>query len=104
MTDITSHGIGFVRTGECSQCGACGCEPCPHLGYKHKKPVCEIYETRGDLCSQCGTTHQGCIDFPDNPWIYNVRDGVCAFSFERQDSGDMDDLPFLDGQSWYRGA
>jgi hypothetical protein len=49
-------------------------------------------------------THQGCIDFPDNPWINVVRDGVCAFTFERKDGGSMDDLPFLNGQNWYRGG
>ena len=102
MDIITVHGFTFIRSGECSQCGACGCETmnCPHFAYRQGKPYCKIYNRRGNHRNQCGTTHQGCIDFPDNPWIYVVRDGRCSFTFERQDGGSMDDLPFLNGEPW----
>ena len=45
-------------------------------------------------------THQGCIDYPDNPWIGRVRSSECGFTFEREDGGSMDDLPFLNGQPY----
>ena len=103
MSDIiTSHGIIFIRSGECSQCGACGCERdnCPHFELKQGVPSCKIYTRRDRHCNTCSRTHQGCIDFPDNPWIGVVRDGTCAFTFERQDGGSMDELPFLNGGPW----
>ena len=106
MTEFTVHGITFIRSGECAQCGACGCDRdgCPHWSKKQSKYYCKIYATRADYCNTCGMTHQGCIDFPDNPWIHVVRDGVCAFTFERKDGGSMDELPFLNGQTWYRAG
>lgn len=103
MSDVlTIHGITFIRTGECAQCGACGCEGCPHFAVRQGQAYCKVYNKRDQFCQQCGMTHQGCIDFPDNPWIGVVRDGVCAFAFERQDGGSMDELPFLNGQPWLR--
>jgi hypothetical protein len=71
---------------------------------KQGTPTCKIYSKRDQYCNVCGMTHQGCIDFPDNPWIYVVRDGICAYTFERKDGGSMDDLPFLNGQPWSRAG
>ena len=106
MAEFTVHGITFIRSGECSQCGACGCDRdgCPHFMIKQGVPTCKIYTKRDQYCNVCGMTHQGCIDFPDNPWIYVVRDGICAYTFERKDGGSMDDLPFLNGQPWNRAG
>lgn len=106
MAEFTVHGITFIRSGECSQCGACGCDRdgCPHFMIKQGTPTCKIYSKRDQYCNVCGMTHQGCIDFPDNPWIYVVRDGICAYTFERKDGGSMDDLPFLNGQPWSRAG
>ena len=105
MAEFTVHGYTFIRSGECTQCGECGCDRdgCPHFTIKQGMASCKIYDRRDKFCNLCGMTHQGCIDFPDNPWIHAVRDGICSFTFERQDGGDMDDLPFLNGEPWYRG-
>ncbi len=102
MTEITVHGIRFIRSGECSRCGACGCERdgCPHFEHKQGLASCKIYNRRDRFCAQCDTAHQGCIEFPDNPWIHVVRDGRCSFTFKRLDGGSMDDLPFLNGEPW----
>jgi len=102
MTEIMAHGIVFIRSGECSQCGACGCERdgCPHFQLKQGVPTCKIYAKRDQYCQVCGQTHEGCIRFPDNPWIWDVRRHICAFSFERKDGGSMDSLPFLNGQPY----
>ena len=99
---VVAHGIRFVRSGRCRQCGACGCgdEPCPHLFEARGKVWCEVYNRREEFCAECGTDHASCIGFPDNPWIHVVRSGVCGFSFERADGGSMDELPFLDGQGY----
>lgn len=100
------HGFTFVRSGECLQCGLCGCEKlgCPHFEWRGSKAHCRIYKDRADHCDVCGMTHQSCIDFPDNPWIWVVRDGQCGYTFERVDQGNMDDLPFLNGEPWFRGG
>jgi len=101
---IRSHGIEFIRSGTCQQCGACGCGkgPCPHH-YEHAGwHWCGIYDERHLYCDECETDHASCIGFPDNPWIGVVRSGVCGFTFERADGGSMDDLPFLFGESWLR--
>lgn len=111
---IEVHGITFIRTGSCHQCGACGCDkwPCPHLDLvgvlKDGKFRCLIYEHRENVCKECGDTiffeenftHRGCIQFPDNPWIRVVREGKCGYKFERADGGSMDDLPFLNGEPY----
>lgn len=104
MAEFMVHGLTFIRMGECAQCGACGCgrDGCPHFGWKQGKAYCKIYSKRDEYCQVCDMTHQGCIDFPDNPWIRHIRDGECAFTFERKDGGSMDDLPFLDGEPWLR--
>jgi len=99
---IKSHGIEFIRTGSCNQCGACGCdkEPCPHHFEWDGKHWCEIYEHRDEYCEQCETDHLSCIGFPDNPWIRVVREGICGYKFERVDGGSMNDLPFLNGEPY----
>jgi len=101
---IISHGINFIRSGGCIQCGECGCErdACPHFEYKKGVPSCKVYTRRDQYCNTCGKTHQGCIDFPDNPWVWVCRDGICGYAWEREDSGDMDDLPFLNGEPYLR--
>lgn len=101
---ITAHGIEFVRTGACRQCGACGCAkgPCPHWWQRGGRHFCAIYSTREAFCEVCGTDHASCVGFPDNPWIGVVRDGVCGYTFERADGGRMDELPFLFGEPWLR--
>ena len=103
--EVESHGIIFIRSGECSQCGACGCdkEPCIHHGKHGGLSYCAIYEIREEFCVDCGTDHASCIGFPDNPWIHVVRSGQCAFTFRRADGGLMDALPFLDGQPYRTG-
>jgi len=106
MSDIFEvHGITFIRTGECRQCGACGCAKlkCPHFAMIRDKANCDIYDAREQYCEECGMTHQSCIKFPDNPWIDVVRDGTCSYTFVRQGGGSMDRLPFLYGEQWYRG-
>lgn len=66
-----------------------------------ERVACGIYETRDEVCAEHagtfgpGFTHENCADFPDNPWITVVRNGTCAFTFARADSGSMNDLPFL---------
>lgn len=103
---IISHGIAFIRTGVCKQCGACGCGDCRHHHVKDGKHWCDVYDTRHLICEQCSeaageeVTHEGCIGYPDNPWIRHIRSGVCAYRFEREDGGAMDDLPFLNGEPY----
>ena len=105
-TIIVSHGIKFIRKGECNQCGRCECEECPHHFRKRGKSYCSIYDARDEVCQICSekfgdlTTHQSCIGYPDNPWIRLVRRGNCAYKFERADGGSMDDLPFLHGKPY----
>ena len=100
MPKFRVHGYTFIRSGECARCGRCGCDGCPHYIVEHDKATCTIYDKRAEYCPTCETTHQICIDFPDHPWLHVIRDGVCAFTFERDDGGSMDDLPFLNGESW----
>ena len=108
MTTVKSHGIEFIRHGNCQQCGACGCdeEPCPHWYVKDGKHWCAIYAVRDLVCQACSENtgeevdHASCIGFPDNPWIHVVRNGQCAYRFERVDGSSMDDLPFLDGKPY----
>lgn len=107
MSDrIVSHGIAFIRTGTCQQCGACEDGDCPHYYVKDDKHWCNVYDERHLVCELCSeaageeVTHESCIGYPDNPWIHNVRKGVCAYRFKREDGGSMDDLPFLDGKPY----
>lgn len=104
--EFTVHGITFIRSGGCHQCGACGCEKlnCPHFMIQQGKAHCKVYTKRAEFCDVCGQTHQMCIDFPGHPWTRVVRDGTCGFTFEREDGGSMDNLPFLNGEPWYRGG
>jgi hypothetical protein len=103
---IVSHGIPFIRTGHCLQCGACGCGECPHHYERRGKHLCAVYDRREAVCAACseaagaGVTHESCIGFPDNPWIRVVREGICGYTFERVDGGSMDDLPFLNGEPY----
>jgi hypothetical protein len=99
---ITSHGIEFIRHGKCAQCGFCGCAECAHYEWRDGKSWCRIYDQRDEYCEECGLDHAGCADFPDNPWIWGVRDRICAYWFERVDGGSMDDLPFLYGEPYLR--
>jgi len=105
MTELTIHGITFIRSGSCNRCGACGCEKmdCPHFSYAGRYATCDVYDTRNDMCEQCGISHDNCVGFPDNPWVRVVREGICGYTFNRKDGGSMDDLPFLNGESWFRG-
>ena len=106
MTLLKVHGIEFIRTGKCKQCGACGCGDCPHHTKVDGLHRCDAYEIREELCFSCTAmnaeeiTHASCIGYPDNPWIGIVRQGICAYTFERADGGSMDDLPFLDGKPY----
>lgn len=101
---IQAHGIWFIRAGECTQCGACGCnkEPCPHWYERGGLSWCDRYNMRGEYCDRCETDHGSCIGFPDNPWIGVVRSGACGFTFRRVDGRSMDDLPFLFGEPYIR--
>jgi len=108
MAPIVSHGIAFIRSGTCRQCGACGCDrgPCPHFYLRDGKHWCAVYDVRDQVCEPCSIaageeiTHESCIGFPDSPWIRVVRDGTCAYSFRRADGGSMNDLPFLNGRPY----
>lgn len=103
---ITVHGITFIRTGQCVQCGACGCAGCPHHYEQDGLHWCSIYERRAEVCPECSAaageevTHASCIAYPDNPWITNVRRGVCGYTFQRADGKPMDSLPFLGSQPY----
>ena len=90
------HGIEFIRYGSCHQCGACGCnkEPCPHHYMKDGLHWCAIYDEREN------TEYANCILFPDNPWVWMVRRGICGYHFRRVDGESMDNLPFLDGKPY----
>lgn len=107
---FTAHGIQFERTGSCTNCGGCDsdCSNCPHGKLTDGKWLCEIYETRGEVCKYCTenkdsswyrdgkeVTHQVCIDFPNHPWLNVVRKGVCTYQFRRVDNKSMDTLPFV---------
>ena len=104
---IKSHGIEFIRTGQCKQCGACGCGECPHHYEADGLHWCRDYIYRENRCGFCSITrgeeitHASCIGYPDNPWIRHVRSGICGYTFERADGGSMDDLPFLNGQPYH---
>lgn len=82
-----AHGLRFIRTGSCNMCGACGCDtdddgaPCPHLKIAGPNQSCKIYDTRDQMCAECGHDHQYCIDFPSHPWVEVVRTGQCGFHF-----------------------
>ena len=105
---IVSHGIPFIRTGTCVQCGACGCGDCPHHIVRDGKHWCDVYDERDRVCEICTEIegeeidHAGCIGYPDNPWIRVVRQGVCAYTFKREDGGSMDDIPFLNGKPYLK--
>lgn len=107
---IMAHGIEFIRTGRCHQCGLCGCAKnlCPHHYIMDGKHWCAVYEDREAVCEVCSQaageeiTHASCIGYPDNPWIGLVREGRCGFEFKRVDGGSMDDLPFLYGEPYLR--
>lgn len=78
-----AHGVRFVRTGSCNQCGACGCltKDCPHAMSLNGKVFCAIYDQRDQFCEECGHDHRYCIEFPTHPWCHVITDGVCGFSF-----------------------
>lgn len=102
---FTVHGIEFERAGSCNRCGECNCAKCPHHIPDGGGSLCAIYDSRHLECKPCSekkfnrsVTHQGCIIFPDNPWINVIRRGVCGYTFKRTDGGSMDDLPFVDGK------
>ena len=106
-TTHTVHGITFYRSNKCNQCPGihpppCGCGDCPHYAVKDGLNVCLIYEFREEYCETCGMNHAHCIGFPDNPWVWVVRDGLCSYDFCRADGGSMDELPFLNGEPWRR--
>lgn len=100
MTTFYVHGFTFERSGSCQQCGACGCAGCPHHFERDGLSWCDVYEQRAEYCGLCEMDHASCIGYPDNPWIRNIRSGVCGFDFKRADGGSMDDLPFLNGEPW----
>ena len=105
-TLYTVHGINFERTGECNQCKGCSdrCIECPHGESTETGSKCTIYDTRHLYCSECSKihqrpfTHQGCIDFPNHPWLHVIRDGICNYKFKRIDGKSMNDLPFMNGR------
>jgi hypothetical protein len=72
------------------------------------KSWCAVYNERHLACEICSEIegeeidHASCIGYPDNPWILIVRQGICAYAFEREDGGPMDDLPFLNGEPYLK--
>ena len=92
----TMHGINFIRTGTCTQCGGCDheCSVCPHGVLIDKKWSCAIYATRSEVCAKCTddvggvwyrqgekVTHQLCVDFQTHPFIYVIYKGLCGYVF-----------------------
>lgn len=76
-----AHGVLFIRTGECLQCGACGCsiKGCVHAIVDGDRVSCSIYGSRDKFCEICGYDHQYCIDFPGHP--FTSTDEKCGFTF-----------------------
>lgn len=90
------HGVNYIRTGKCNQCGACGCEDraCTHFVETDAKAVCKIYATLGEVCEECTKatdtywanekrtiTHQVCLDFPEHPFNRVIKQKLCGFVF-----------------------
>jgi len=75
-----AHGVLFIRTGSCKQCGRCEDGFCPHLDEETFK--CLIHEQKQEWCDECGGTHQECHDFPKHPWVKVIEEGICGFKFE----------------------
>lgn len=100
------HGIEFIRTGKCNQCGGCAdkCIECPHGVAIDSGAKCTIYQKREKHCEICSeiynkpSTHQICIDFPNHPWLHVIRRGVCGYKFKRVDGKSMDKTIFMDGK------
>jgi len=68
--EIISHGIHFIRTGECKRCEACEKLSCPHFKMVDDLATCLTYG-KGDYLEK------KCYEFPDNPFVdlTNYKDG-----------------------------
>lgn len=71
------------------------------------KPFCTIHSSRHLVCEECSdkfqggkeTTHQVCIDFPNHPWLWVIKEDICGYRFVRLDEeGNIskEPLPFMD--------
>lgn len=74
-----AHGVLFVRSGSCKQCGVCEDGACSHWDAESK--LCLIYEDREAFCEECGYTHHNCATFPIHPWVDVIKEGVCGYTF-----------------------
>lgn len=96
-----SHGVNYIRTGSCRQCGACEKETCPHFSMEGDVSVCAVHDKKGQFCKSCTEdksgywynpkrqiNHQECADFPDNPFVRVVREGICGFKFKPETEAD----------------
>jgi hypothetical protein len=97
MTKFKVHGINYKRTGKCDRCPenqpAPCCSDCVHFKIVNGKNTCLIYDKRHEVCKECSeaesqsgekkkVTHQVCIDFPTNPWLWVVKKGLCNYKFK----------------------
>ena len=113
MEEFTVHGITFVRSGKCTNCGGCDskCGVCPHGKRVDGVWYCSIYEKLGEYCETCtfnkdsfwyhngeSVNHDICKTFPNHPWIKVVRNGKCTYKFVRKDGKSMNSIPFVGGK------
>lgn len=75
MDKIKSHGIEFIRHGECKRCGECEKHDCKYLTWEDGLATCLTYG-KGDYLEW------RCDVFPDSPFCRVVREGICGFTFE----------------------
>lgn len=108
ITDIV-HKIPFNRTGKCNRCPgvhpAPCCIDCPHFAVVGGVNTCLIYDKRHEVCKECTDadgaaeiTHQACIDFPNHPWLWVMKEGKCSYQFTRLDKEgnvSVEPLPFI---------
>ncbi len=93
---IMVHGVTYIRSGSCTQCGSCSCEEraCPHFLKEDTKAVCLIHATLGEVCEDCTNategywanekrviTHKVCLDFPTHPFNRVIKENQCGFVF-----------------------
>lgn len=89
------HGVNYIRSGQCNRCGACEKPNCPHFSFDGELAVCDVYEKREEVCESCSNTEGGmwykkgkpithavCCNFPEQPFLRVIREGLCGFKFK----------------------
>ena len=76
-------GMILRRTGQCNRCGACEKPKCQHWSMTNGISTCDTYG-HGDYIDK------RCYVFPDSPFCYVVRQGICGYEFIPTNEKDAD--------------